>query len=256
MPITMSPQDYATAFRLLAGTARHHLNIAQVVEERVLPRLPEKPSLLDVGAGPGTVAAQLATHFGAITLIEPNPVQTGGLQLEGAKLHHGTLESYVSQGSPERHDLVLCSHMLYHVPLADWGAAVDRMLALVRPGGYCLILLGAPRGPNYEMHRDFSDSFLSSAQLLDTLRQKQIPFEVVPTMNGFTAASLDEMSALCRFFVLEDCYTAEQVAALTEAQARALEEKIRAHAEKLRGEDGVYRLEQDDDVVLLRVAAT
>jgi hypothetical protein len=54
MGITMSPQDYATAFRILAASARHPENIEQAVEERILPRLPRQPALLDVGAGSGT----------------------------------------------------------------------------------------------------------------------------------------------------------------------------------------------------------
>lgn len=120
MRITMSPQDYATAFRLLAVTGRHHENIGQVFEKHVLPRLPPRPSLLDVGAGPGTVARRLAPHFGAITLLEPNREQLGAFQLEGARIVHTTLEGH---DSPERYDVVLCSHVMYHVPLDDWEAS-------------------------------------------------------------------------------------------------------------------------------------
>ncbi|OJH40208.1 hypothetical protein [Cystobacter ferrugineus] len=68
MGITMSPQEYATAFRILAASARHPENIQQVVEERILPRLPKQPTLLDVGAGSGKVAERLAPHFGSLTL--------------------------------------------------------------------------------------------------------------------------------------------------------------------------------------------
>ena len=72
MGITMSPQDYATAFRLLAASARHPENIGQIVEERILPQLPKQPALLDVGAGSGKVAQRLARHFSSLTLLEPN----------------------------------------------------------------------------------------------------------------------------------------------------------------------------------------
>jgi SAM-dependent methyltransferase len=248
MRITMSPQDYATAFRLLAMTGRHHENIGQVFEQHVLPRLPPRPSLLDVGAGPGTVTRRLAPHFGALTLLEPNREQLGAFQLEGARIVHTTLEGF---DSPERYDVVLCSHVMYHVPLADWGGFVDTLLARVKPGGFCLIVLGAARGQNYTLHRDFTKTVISSEQLFDTLKRKRLPYESVAAMNGFTAATLEEMVTLCRFFVLEDCYTAEQLAALSADEARGLEEKIRRHAERCRSADGMYRLEQDEDVVLL-----
>lgn len=60
MGITLSPQDSATAFRILAATAMHPENIARLVEERLLPRRPRQPAPLDVGAGPGLVAERLA----------------------------------------------------------------------------------------------------------------------------------------------------------------------------------------------------
>jgi SAM-dependent methyltransferase len=248
MHITLSPQDYATAFHLLAKTARHHENIGQWVEKNLLSRLPARPSLLDVGAGPGTVARRLAPHFGSLTLLEPNRDQLGAFEHPGARLFHGTLEDY---DSPGRYDLVLCSHVLYHVPLAGWGGFIDRLLAFVRPGGYCLLVLGSAHGQNYELHRDFTQTVITSEQLEAVLKEKRLPYEVAGTQNGFTAASFEEMYTLCRFFVFEDCYTAEQLAALSGDEARALDARIRGHAERCREPDGVYRLTQDEDLILL-----
>ena len=56
MRITLSPEDYAAAFRILFVNDRHHLNLAELVEDGGAPRLPAMPSLLDVGAGSGKVA--------------------------------------------------------------------------------------------------------------------------------------------------------------------------------------------------------
>jgi SAM-dependent methyltransferase len=249
MQITMSPQDYATAFRLLSGTSRHHIIIAEIVAERIVPHLPERPSLRDVGTGPGTVAERLAPYFGSITLIEPNQQQLGSFALEGAEIFHDVFENFET---PRQYDLVLCSHVMYHVPLAEWGDFVDRLLAFVRPAGYCMIVLGAARGQNYELHRDFTSSVIDSSLLIETLKAKQIPFEVVGGTNSFTAESSEDMYTLCRFFVLEDCYSTEQIAALTEAEANELDRKIRMHAGRCRTADGRYRLEQDDDAIIIR----
>jgi SAM-dependent methyltransferase len=249
MRITMSPQDYATAFRLLATTARHHETIGQVVEERIVPRLPERPSLLDVGAGPGTVARRLAPRFGSLTLLEPNREQLAGFELPGVEVLHDTLERFRASRT---YDVVLCSHVLYHVPIPEWGGFVDRLLALVEPGGFCVIVLGAANGQNYELHRDFTRTVITSEQLLAALKQKQLPHEVVRVTNGFFASSFEEMYTLCRFFVLEDCCTPEQLSALSEEEVLQLDAKIRLHTERCRGADGVYRLEQDEDVVILR----
>ena len=244
----MSPQDYATAFRLLAAHARHPENIGQAFEERILPRLPKQPALLDVGAGSGKVAERLAPHFGSLTLLEPNHNQIAGFEHEKAKILLEPLERYHSS---EQYELVVCSHVLYHVPLSDWGAFIDRLLTFVRPGGYCLIVMAAGRGPTYELCRDFSELMLFGEHLLTTVQQMRLPHEVLATMSGFEAKTFEEMHTLCRFFVLEGCYTAEQLAALSQDEVRTLDEKIRVHAERCRGADGVYRLEQDEDLIII-----
>ncbi|WNG44018.1 class I SAM-dependent methyltransferase [Archangium minus] len=193
MAITLSSQDYATAFRVLAATARHPENIGQLVEERVLPRLPKQPALLDVGAGSGKVAERLAPHFSSLTLLEPNQAQLAGLKLKKAKILLEPLERY---HSPETYELVLCSHVMYHVPLSDWGEFIDRLLTFVRPGGYCLLLMAAARGPTYELCRDFTDTQRFSEQVIATVQQKRLAHEVVAMMSGFVTKTFEEMYTL------------------------------------------------------------
>ncbi|MFP2931921.1 class I SAM-dependent methyltransferase [Pyxidicoccus sp. 3LG] len=248
MGITMSPQDYATAFRILAATARHPENLRQLVEERLLPRLPKEPSLLDVGAGSGNVAERLAPYFGSLTLIEPNRDQIAGFKHDKAKVLIEPLERF---HSTEQYDLVVCSHVMYHVPPSDWAGFVDRLLTFVRPGGYCLLVMAAARGPTYELCRDFTETLVFSQHLIATVQQLRLPHEVLATMSGFSTQTFEEMYTLCRFFVLEGCFTAEQVAAMSQETLRGIDEKIRLHAERCRSADGVYRLEQDEDVIII-----
>ncbi|HTN87328.1 MAG TPA: class I SAM-dependent methyltransferase [Sorangium sp.] len=253
MRITMSPQDYATAFRLLSETSRHPENIAEAIRQRIVPELPDSPSLLDVGAGPGAVAERLAPCFGAMTLIEPNAAQLGSFAPAGAEIVRDVFERFESS---RRYDLVLCSHVLYHVPVAQWGGFIDRLLAFVRPAGYCAVVLGADRGQNYEMHRDFTSTVIDSSLLIRTLRGKQLAFDVIGSHNAYTAATFEDMVTLCRFFVLADCVSAEQLAAMTETEARELDAKIREHAARCRTDDGTYRLSQEDDMIILRQGAS
>lgn len=252
MAITLSPQDYATAYRILAATAQHPENIGRLVEERLLPHLPKQSALLDVGAGAGNVAQRLAPHFGSLTLIEPNQNQLAGVALEKAKVLVEPLERYHSS---EKYELVLCSHVLYHVPLPDWGAFIDRLLTFVRPGGNCLILMAAARGPTYELCLDFTDTQIFSDRVIETVREKKLPHEVVPMKAGFSTKTFEEMYTLCRFFVFEGCYTAEQLAAMSQDEVRRIEEKIRVHAGRCQSPDGLYRLGQDEDLVILPSAA-
>ncbi|RKH72944.1 class I SAM-dependent methyltransferase [Corallococcus aberystwythensis] len=248
MGITMSPQEYATAFRLLAASATHPENIHHIVTERLLPGFSQRPTLLDVGAGAGTVAERLAPHFDSLTLLEPNPEQSSRFHHEKARVLPVALEGYDSQ---DRHDLVVCSHVLYHVPVSEWGAFIDRLLRFVRPGGACLVVMAAARGPTHAMCREFSDTLHFSEDVAAELRRKQLPHEALATMSGFAAATFEEMYTLCRFLVLEGCYTAAQLAALNPDESRRLDARIRAHAERCQQPDGTYRLAQDEDVILI-----
>ncbi|WP_141327098.1 bifunctional 2-polyprenyl-6-hydroxyphenol methylase/3-demethylubiquinol 3-O-methyltransferase UbiG [Myxococcus sp. AB025B] len=248
MGITLSPREYATAFRLLASTARHPENIARLVEERLSARMSQAPSLLDVGAGSGKVAQALATRFGSLTLLEPNPEQVAQLRLEKAKV---LIEPFERFDSSERFDLVLCSHVLYHVPPSDWPGFIDRLLSFVRPGGHALIIMAAGRGPTFELCRDFADTLNFGQLLLDTLGRMSLSHEVLPAMSGFTARTFEEMFTLCRFFVLEGCFTAEQLAAMGPEASREMDRKLRQHAEACLRPDGTYQLEQDEDMVLI-----
>ncbi|MBZ4333407.1 bifunctional 2-polyprenyl-6-hydroxyphenol methylase/3-demethylubiquinol 3-O-methyltransferase UbiG [Corallococcus sp. AS-1-12] len=248
MAITMSPQEYATAFRLLAASARHPTNIHQIVTERLFPGLPEHPTLLDVGAGAGKVSERLAPLFDSLTLLEPHPEQSAGFHHEKATVIPVPLERYASN---DRYDLVVCSHVLYHVPVSEWGGFIDRLLGFVRPGGSCLLVMAAARGPTHAMCREFCDTLHFSEDVAAEVRRKQLPHEAIATMSGFAAKTFEEMYTLCRFLVLEGCYTAAQLAALTPDEAERLDARIRAHAERCQQPDGTYRLEQDEDVILI-----
>ncbi len=112
----------------MTTNGRQNLNVVEVVEERVAPCLPARPSLLDVGAGSGKIARQLAPRFPSMTLIEPNRDQIGSFALEGAEIVHGPFDGFTSEAT---YDLVLCSHVLYHVPLEAWESFIDRLLSFV-----------------------------------------------------------------------------------------------------------------------------
>ncbi|WP_223645664.1 bifunctional 2-polyprenyl-6-hydroxyphenol methylase/3-demethylubiquinol 3-O-methyltransferase UbiG [Corallococcus sp. EGB] len=248
MGITLSPREYATAFHLLAAAARHPRNIHQLVTERLLPGFSAHPTLLDVGAGAGKVAERLAPHFASLTLLEPHPEQSAGFHHEKAKVLPVTLERYDAQ---DRYDLVVCSHVLYHVAVSEWGGFIDRLLGFVRPGGACLIVMAASRGPTHAMCREFSSTLYFSEHVVTELQRKQLRHEAVATMSGFAAKTFEEMHTLCRFLVLEGCFTAAQLAAMSPEEARQLDARIRVHAERCLQPDGTYRLEQDEDVILI-----
>ncbi|MEU6201819.1 class I SAM-dependent methyltransferase [Streptomyces sp. NPDC047061] len=273
MSITLSQEEYATAWRLITTTSSHGRNLETVLVDRVLPKLGDGPTLLDVGAGSGTVAQRLARHFAALTLVEQNPAQIeagrAALTASGARVFLGGFDEF---DTDEKFDVVLCSHVLYHVPRERWSAFLDRLLGFVRPGGVCVVLLvggptdgrgavlpcepgrPAPAPPStthYTLRRDFTSDAVDTEMFVKELATRHEPYEVVSTVNRWTAATPDEMHAICRFVVYEDCFTAAELAALSEEELRLVDERIRGHARRCPRVDGRHQLEMEDGVVII-----
>ncbi|MGD9622480.1 MAG: class I SAM-dependent methyltransferase [Mycolicibacterium sp.] len=250
MTITLSPEEYATAYRLITATAKHPENITEVVKTRLLDQLGNKPTLLDVGAGNCAVARRLASFFSRMVLLEPNPNQVAGFDHPRATVLSESLQGFEST---EQFDLVLLSHVLYHVPRAEWPGFVERLMSFVRPGGYALIVMAAAHGQEYELCQSFSDTWAGdTTELYAELQVTNLEYEVLATTSGFSTTTLAEMETVCRFLVLEECYTAAQLDRLGSVRAQQLDADIRSHAKRYRKPDGTYRLNQDEDFVIIR----
>lgn len=117
-----------------------------------LPHLPTRPGrALDVGAGSGRDAAWLARLGHSVVAVEPS----AGFVAEGQARHaasgvdwkRDTLPRLDSlKGQEGSFDTVLLSAVWMHVPPEDRAVAMDRLKALLAPGGRILISLrhGAP----------------------------------------------------------------------------------------------------------------
>lgn len=252
MTLRITEHEYAAAFAVICESSRHHELIRDIVSRHLSPGLPARASLLDVGAGNGVVARALAPMFSHLTLLEPNPQQLGpdptqGLPA-GSRVISGSLMETEGLGE---HELVLCSHVLYHVERPAWPDFVTKLLAHTRPGGYALISLIAPRGQNHALHCEFNPDYSHSGHVAETLVRLGAEFTVYPRHNTFRAPSAAAMLSLCRLLALVDCYTEAQLASFGPAEQAAIEARIAAQADRCRTSDG-YRLEQEEDHVLIR----
>jgi ubiquinone/menaquinone biosynthesis C-methylase UbiE len=127
--------------------------------------------VVEIGAGTGLLALEVAPHVGSVVLADAS---AGMLEVAEAKIAAAgidnvrTLRFELTADEPpaERFDLALSLMMLHHV--ADTDAALRSAFALLEPGGrLALVDLDTEDGsfhshPAYEVHHGFERERLAS----------------------------------------------------------------------------------------------
>lgn len=123
----------------------------------VVDRLPRHESFLDIGAGNGILTLPLAKTFRRVVAVEPNPILAANLKSRAPELHvlQDTWQN-VDMGSA-LFDFILCSHVLYHLPEAEWMRQIDHMYEHLRPGGQMALILQSPLGNKASFFTAFSE---------------------------------------------------------------------------------------------------
>jgi SAM-dependent methyltransferase len=126
--------------------------------------LQEDSSILDVGTGNGEYLNLALTRIRApkgltLHLIEPSgdlAERLGGrfgqtFPKERLKIVKSELQSFVTD---EQFDVILMSHLFYHLPRAIWGEQLTKVLSLLKPTG-ALIVVGREKDDAYDFKMAF-----------------------------------------------------------------------------------------------------
>ncbi len=118
--------------------ASHARRTAETSAAYLLPHLRPTDVLLDVGAGPGTITADLAGRIAQVVGLDPAPVAVAAAQelvasrgLTNVRIEVGDV--YALDAADDTYDVVHAHQVLQH--LADPVAALREMRRVCRPGG-------------------------------------------------------------------------------------------------------------------------
>lgn len=143
--------------------------------------------VLDVGTGPGEIAAKLASstrHLVGVD-ISPEMVRLASVALGGSAIHADAESLPFESGS---FDAAVAVWVLNHV--ADAESVLREVYRVIRPGGRLFFLSGIPSHPEW-------DHMGTQLQRLDALREPRLRRErrMVPLAEslGFRASYTDEM---------------------------------------------------------------
>ena len=246
--VSLSPEDYKSAIDVLTQTSQHNRLISDTIRKTLCSSKKPQATLLDVGSGPGIIAKNVQNLFSKVTAIEPNKQMVPLYAESDIELHTCNFSEFESSS---QYDLVLSSHVMYHMPYRSMEVFIDKLLHHTKPGGICLIAMMADRGENHFLHQKFNKNYINSSQIKSILTNKGIKFQVISDTNHFTAENHKQMLTLCRFFVFEDCLQREFLDSLSTEDAHALNEQISSICNQLEQKDGTYRLNQEEDYILI-----
>jgi SAM-dependent methyltransferase len=105
--------------------------------------VPGRGVFVDAGAGTGKLTAALGAGFRRVVAVEPNPALVADLR--AACPTADVLPVPILAADPaEPADFVLCSHVFYYVPRAEWAPTFARLVDWLRPGGVLAVAIQNP----------------------------------------------------------------------------------------------------------------
>jgi hypothetical protein len=239
-----SSAEYQEAFKVfLAHTdekakIRHHL-------DGVIASLPERRTLIDVGAGNGTLTSWAGERFDKTIAIEPNPSLRDDLTRRCPRANvipHRLAEV----NFPPIGDLILCSHVLYYVRQEEWFPSLKKMASWLALQGVLVVILQS---------RDCDCSQVVShfqGQCVDL-----VPFgqELKSALSKRFEVSLERVSAQVRTEDLSTAYTvAEFMLNLAPLQRPVRQGEVEAYLQhRCVVAGGGFRLSVDQDFLTIRL---
>jgi hypothetical protein len=198
-------EHYGRVFEYFDTHSNHTETIATVVEQVIKSTGKAPTSLLDIGAGTGRLTKRVAKHVtGNIVALEPNKSYIGDTQ--GLHIVH---QRFLEWQQQTKYDLILCSHVLYHVPRSKWPAFLNKLLSLksANAEARAVIVMVAPRGPFHELQSFINPDYQNSERVLDVLKCQTQEIEIVPISTSFSTPSRDDFAMLVRMFALDNSFS-------------------------------------------------
>lgn len=245
----LTPHDYRLAIEVLTKTSEHNDLIIDTIRQHVLPRLKQKTRFLDVGSGPAIITKNIAREFTYTAAIEPNQ-ELGDIYKNFSGIWHRC--SFADYYSSSLYDLILCAHVLYHLPDEELKNFVEKLLALTKLGGICVVALMAPRGQHHELQLAFNPNYVNSSHVIRILDHLGVSYTRLEAKNHFKGSSFQDMLALCRLFVLDGTFSPKEWQAMSFNKKQEIQEKVVQLAKQLTTrKEGQFVLEQEEDYLII-----
>jgi SAM-dependent methyltransferase len=212
--------------------------------DHLVQGLPSRNLFVDAGAGNGKVTAWFVDQFRRTVAIEPNPYLCEELR-HTCSTAEVLPETILAAQPPTSADLVLCSHVFYYIPGAEWMLHLEKLASWVGSGGVLVVVLQNHRTDCMRMLDHFFGHRFDLSELAGRFQAKKgdqytVDLETVPAHVG--TADLDAAYTVAEFML--------NLLPIPHPPARSdLEDYVRKH---LADPAGGFRFSCDQDFLQIR----
>jgi len=195
--------EYAAAFqKLVAGDRDGERELLAMVDAICAGR-PRTARAVDWGAGTGRITRELCARFDEVWAVEPSAAMRERLAqaAPAARVIAATIDEAVL---PERVDVAVLSHVLYHVPDHLWGATVVRCARQLTDDGVLLVVLKHPESGCNAMLEEFGAQRFDLYRLAEDLRRNpEFTLELRAAPGRLVTTSLADTLEIARFMLCD-----------------------------------------------------
>ena len=236
-------EDYRKAFKVFLDHTDQKVN-ARAWLRRFIQLLPDRQVLIDAGAGTGQLTSWIAPAFERTMAIEPSAYLREEFRknMPDCRLLSGFITDVTP---PETADLVVCSHVLYYIDLAEWMINLEKLVSWLKPGGVVLVILQNPQTDYNRMIDHFMGKRFDLNPLGETFQEKRgkdFSVKVDVVQAHVTTPDFDTAYTTVEFML--NLFTIASPLSLGEVEAYMVK--------NFGGPEGGYRLSCHQDILIVQ----
>jgi hypothetical protein len=179
--------------------------IRDIIIKKIIPDIPEKNSMMDIGAGKGDYTLPLLQFFKHICFVEPNHIfceeLAKAILLSGkiVTAYKGIWEDF--EAAEQEYDMIICIHVLYYIlGEKNLTEAIRKMIASMKSGGKIVIVLSSETSdtalslfklfPEYNIPSSFAEN------VAECIRNLGISYELITLTNPISAPAFEDFTEI------------------------------------------------------------
>jgi len=201
--ISINPEKYGILFDLF----RRSSNEEKILVDKILTSFGYKKynSLLDIGAGDGSITQKLMPYFDDITAIDRLDSNIYFLRSLGIEAEKCLWEIYQTN---KLYDIILASHIIYHFPTKNWTKEIMRMEEILNSNGKMFIIINSQDGEFADFSKYFYPKIhkkqlelISSNEIISNLRKQGTNVTNTPLESEVIFENKTHFLSLCKFLL-------------------------------------------------------